>query len=71
MKPFAFGVLIAATLCVAQVLGADEAPKDSTADEDTVKIYKRLIPADVLRGMYLPTYTNLCVSKWRTIMHSL
>lgn len=48
MKPFAFGVVIVAAFCMAYVFGADEPAKDN--DEDTVKIYKRLIPADVLRG---------------------
>lgn len=59
MKPFAFGVLIAAAFCVANVFGADEAPKDS-AEEDTVKIYKRLIPADVLRD-----FPGMCFASTR------
>lgn len=52
MKPFTFGVfVVAAALCVANVFAADEpaSTKDSK-DEEGVKIYKRLIPADVLRG---------------------
>lgn len=29
---------------------ADSAPANSEDEENTIKIYKRLIPADVLRG---------------------
>lgn len=48
MKLFAFGVVIIAAFCVANIFGADEPAKDNA--EETLKIYKRLIPADVLRG---------------------
>ncbi|XP_065084858.1 uncharacterized protein LOC135707061 [Ochlerotatus camptorhynchus] len=58
MKPFAFGVVIIAAFCVANVFGADEPAKDN--DEDTVKIYKRLIPADVLRD-----FPGMCFASTR------
>lgn len=44
-KVFAFVALFAAV-----AFAADE-PKDAAAaGEETIKVYKRLIPADVLRG---------------------
>lgn len=58
MKPFAFGVVIVAAFCMAYVFGADEPAKDN--DEDTVKIYKRLIPADVLRD-----FPGMCFASTR------
>ncbi|EDS36877.1 conserved hypothetical protein [Culex quinquefasciatus] len=62
MKPFTFGVfVVAAALCVANVFAADEpaSTKDSK-DEEGVKIYKRLIPADVLRD-----FPGMCFASTR------
>lgn len=63
MKPFAFGVVIVAAFCVAHVFGADEpaAAKDNdNNEEETLKIYKRLIPADVLRD-----FPGMCFASTR------
>lgn len=48
MKPFTFGVVIIAAICAAFVFGAEEPAKDK--EEEVTKTYRRLIPADVLRG---------------------
>lgn len=45
LKVFAFVALFVA------VFAAEEAAKEAAKDgEETIKVYKRLIPADVLRG---------------------
>ncbi|XP_058821419.1 uncharacterized protein LOC131683443 [Topomyia yanbarensis] len=58
MKPFTFGVVIVAAFCVASVFGADEPAKDK--EEEGLRIYKRLIPADVLRD-----FPGMCFASTR------
>lgn len=58
MKPFTFGVFVAA-LYVATVFAADE-PAAKDKDEEGIKIYKRLIPADVLRD-----FPGMCFASTR------
>lgn len=48
MTPFKATVLLAVGLCFFGVLNA----QDKAQDEDTIRVYKRVIPADVLRGMH-------------------
>lgn len=45
-----FKVFAVVALFAAVAFAADEPSK---AEEETIKVYKRLIPADVLRGNYL------------------
>lgn len=59
MKPFTFGVFVVAVLCVANVFAADE-PASKDKDEEGIKIYKRLIPADVLRD-----FPGMCFASTR------
>ena len=47
MKSFAFGLVILATVCF--VHGAEES---NESKDDGIKVFKRWIPADVLRGEF-------------------
>ncbi|XP_055636376.1 uncharacterized protein LOC129775547 [Toxorhynchites rutilus septentrionalis] len=59
MKPFTFGVVVLiAAFCVALIFGAEEPAKEK--EDDGVKIYKRLIPADVLRD-----FPGMCFASTR------
>ena len=57
MKPFVratvfltLGLVLAVIVSGADENNGDAAAKENENDEETIKIYKRLIPADVLRG---------------------
>lgn len=53
MSPLKVTVFLAVGLCLfTTYINADEAKDNADDDENTIKIYKRLIPADVLRGLY-------------------
>lgn len=46
-------VFLAVGLCLfSTYLNAEDAKDNAEEDENTIKVYKRLIPADVLRGSY-------------------
>lgn len=47
MTPFKATVFLAVGLCMVGSLSAQE----KAQEEDTIRVYKRVIPADVLRGM--------------------
>lgn len=51
MAPFKATIFLAVGLCLfTNYINAEE--KHAEDEENTIKIYKRLIPADVLRGLY-------------------
>lgn len=53
MSPLKVTIFLAVGLCVfANYINAEEA-KNNDDDENTIKIFKRLIPADVLRGLFI------------------
>lgn len=46
-------IFLAVGLCLfTTYIGAEESKDSADDEEDTIKVYKRLIPADVLRGLY-------------------
>lgn len=50
MSPLKVTIFFAVALCLfANYINAEEAKNDD--DENVIKIFKRLIPADVLRGL--------------------
>lgn len=52
MSPFKATIFLAVGLCLfANYIIAEEA-KHNDDDENVIKIFKRLIPADVLRGLF-------------------
>lgn len=53
MSPIKVTVFLAVGLCLfTTYLSAEEAKDNAESeDENTIKVYKRLIPADVLRGL--------------------
>lgn len=54
MSPLKVTIFLAVGLCFFITYITAEESKDNAEDEEnTIKIYKRLIPADVLRGLYL------------------
>lgn len=51
MSPLKVTVFLAVGLCLfTAYISAEDAKDDADDDENTIKVYKRLIPADVLRG---------------------
>lgn len=45
-------VFLAVGLCLfTNYLNAEDSKDNADEDENTIKVYKRLIPADVLRGL--------------------
>lgn len=59
MKAF----VVFAVVCVAAVL-AEEAAKPAAAEEAKGKTYKRLIPADVLRGKFFLIFNQIYEKNW-------
>lgn len=53
MSPLKVTVFLAVGLCLfTTYLSAEEAKDNAESeDENTIKVYKRLIPADILRGL--------------------
>lgn len=52
MSPLKVAVFLAVGLCLfTTYLSAEEAKDNAEDEENTIKVYKRLIPADVLRGL--------------------
>lgn len=47
------------TLVLIMVQIKAEDTKHSNSEEDTIKVYKRLIPADVLRGIYFILFSEI------------
>lgn len=47
----AFLAVVSVALLFVQIHAAEEDSKQSDTDAEGIKVYKRLIPADVLRGM--------------------
>lgn len=59
MKSFAFVVLVVASFVVTNVFSAGE-PEKTHENEDGITVYKRLIPADVLRD-----FPGMCFASTR------
>lgn len=52
MSPLKVTIFLAVGLCLfASYIEAEEAKNKADDDENVIKVYKRLIPADVLRGL--------------------
>lgn len=52
MSPFKVTVFLAVGLCLfTNYINAEEAKDNAEDGENVIKVYKRLIPADVLRGL--------------------
>lgn len=51
MSPMKVSVFLTVGICLFAICVKAEGANED--DENTIKIYKRLIPADVLRGLYL------------------
>lgn len=59
MSPFKATIFLAVGLCLfANYINAEE-KGNTDDDENTIKVYKRLIPADVLRGLYIMRFFPL------------
>lgn len=54
MSPLKVTVFLAVGLCLfASYISAEDAKPSGDDEENVIKIYKRLIPADVLRGLFI------------------
>lgn len=54
MSPLKVTVFLAVGLCLfTTYINAEEAKENAEDEENTIKVYKRLIPADVLRGSFI------------------
>lgn len=52
MSPFKATIFLAVGLCLfANYINAEDAKDNAEDDENVIKVFKRLIPADVLRGL--------------------
>lgn len=59
MTPFKATIFLAVGLCLFSNYIKAEEKGHAEDDENTIKVYKRLIPADVLRGLYIFSYFDV------------
>lgn len=52
MSPMKVSIFLAVGICLFAINVYAEGAAENEDDENTIKVYKRLIPADVLRGLY-------------------
>lgn len=61
MSPMKVSMFLAVGICLFAISVYAEGATENEDDENTIKVYKRLIPADVLRGLCLNQFHFCCI----------